>query len=352
MTRDRQRPRCTRSRRPAVGWAVLVCATLLPQSAAAVAKGEARYVSGTLSGVAAGTAAPIALDGPEKLVFAPATGRVEIPWAAVTVAEYRPTGMVGRSRAGLAVITPYSLFFTKGRKHLVTLSFGDQGKRPQVAVFEFDKQDIQSVLSVIRLRTGKPVACEGEDVRNPLEGCSGPARPRLAERAPAPAGEPIAVAAPSTQAAPTGGTRVRIVAPEISDAPIQGEIVASDEATITIRTTHATFLDRTYGKTLSLPRTSVTRVERSVRGSRRPMGALVGAIIGTAAGLAVLHQSQGNDEIGQSGGAIGLFALPGALLGAAVAPGERWAAEDPGRIRVADARAMGRGVRLSLSVRF
>ena len=44
--------------------------------------------------------------------------------------------------------------------------------------------------------------------------------------------------------------------------------------------------------------------------------------------------------------------LPGAALGAALAPGERWVAEDPRKLGVAIAPAKGAGVRVSMSLRF
>lgn len=346
---NREMKRFARARHAAIGWALLgLGVALLPSPAGAVDKGKAKYIGGTLTGVAIDTAAPIYLDDADKLVFVPRTGRIEIPWMAVESTDYRPTGMVGRSRTGLAVLTPYSLLFTKGRKHLVTLSFNDSRNVRQVAVFEFDKNDIKLVLSLLKVRTGKAIVCEGEDVRNPMGACSGSAEPHVAEPVPARAGEP-ASAAPMTRVT---GPRVRIVAPGISAAPIQGELLASDEATITIRTTHGSLLDSTYGKTLTLPLPSVTRFERSVRPSRKLMGAAIGAIIGTAVGFAVLSQSESSGETGQSGAAIGIFALPGGLIGAAVAPGERWVAEDQRQVRIGAAPATGRGIRMSWSVRF
>jgi hypothetical protein len=346
---NREIGRCARVRNVAIRWALLgLCVAILPSPAGAVDKGKAKYIGGTLTGVPSDTTAPIYLDDADKLVFVPRTGRIEIPWTKMEGTEYRPTGMVGRSRAGLAVLTPYSLLFTKGRKHLVTLSFKDLRNVRQVAVFEFDKNDIKVVLSLIKVRTGKAIVCEGEDVRNPIEACSGSVEPQLAEQVQARAAEP-ALPAPMTRVT---GPRVRIVAPGISATPIQGELLASDQATITIRTTHGSLLDTTYGKSLTLPLPSVTRFERSVRPSRKLLGAAIGAVIGTAVGFAVLSQSESSGETGQSGAAIGIFAIPGGLIGAVAAPGERWVAEDPRQVRVGAAPAMGPGFRMSWSVRF
>jgi len=323
---------------------------LLPSLAGAVDRGKARYAGGSLTGVLIDASGPIQLDDADKLVFAPRTGRIEIPWTAVEATEYRQTGTLTRSRVGLAILTPYSLLFTKGRKHLVTLSFKDARDVRQVAVFEFDKGDIRAALSLIKARTGRPVACEGEDVGDPMEACAVAVVADVAGEVQGRADEPAS--APPTEK--MTGPRVRILAPDMSVTPIQGELLGSDEATITIRTTHRSILDRTYGKTLRLPRASVTLFERSVRPGRQGLGAAVGFLVGGALGIAVLSQDGNNPWAADSGGGLAVagLALAGGFVGAMAAPGEKWVAEEPRRVTVGPARSMGRGVRFSMSVRF
>lgn len=154
------------------------------------------------------------------------------------------------------------------------------------------------------------------------------------------------------------GARVRVAALGVSAKPFVGRLVASDEATLTIvRTKGGPWwlgwpLRGTSEETLRLPRESVTRFDRNVRRSRKNLGATVGGLIGLAAGAVIVaRETTGADGCDQCLMAAAIVATPFALLGAAIAPGDRWAAEDPGKVRVGFG-VPARSVGLRLAVRF
>jgi hypothetical protein len=158
--------------------------------------------------------------------------------------------------------------------------------------------------------------------------------------------------------------RVRVLAPTVSGEPIVGQLLQADEATFTLRRTGGGGglgwpFHRADAATLSLPRESVARFERSVRPSRKRHGAKVGALIGFGVGIGagVAYCNGGSRCEGDWGGAVVLASMliaapAGYLLGAALSPGERWAAEDPKKVRVGFTPAPGGGVGVRLSLRF
>jgi hypothetical protein len=116
----------------------------------------------------------------------------------------------------------------------------------------------------------------------------------------------------------------------------------------------------------SIPRASITRLERSIRPSRRAAGALAGFVLGLAAVFGkTVHDGGCNDgcDVGNVVGAV-VVALPVAALGAAVSPGERWAVVPVGhwegpatqppqaRLRVRLVPQIGRRVGLTLVASF
>jgi hypothetical protein len=164
------------------------------------------------------------------------------------------------------------------------------------------------------------------------------------------------------------GARIRVTAPGVSGRRLVGTLVGMDETSLTLRA------DKGKG-TLAVPRNSITRLEVSRHPSRRGKGAGIGALVGIGAAV-VLGVAAGDDcsfpparseELdlverldrnlcfgkGETALAAAIVTVPlGTLLGYAAAPGERWVATSPDRLRVAVAPARGGGVRASLSVRF
>lgn len=179
---------------------------------------------------------------------------------------------------------------------------------------------------------------------------------------------PVPMGPSETCASVMAADRVRVTAPGVLGKPLIGYIVGSDATTLKVVS---------YGQTMSVPRASVTRLERSLRRSKRLLGLQIGGGIGFAAGAAVgialvAAEESRTGSCDQCGMAIGLLgamgAIPAGLVGGAVAPGERWVREDPStvcvertigeyrneaRVRVAVLpAAIPGGVGLRLSVKF
>ena len=142
-------------------------------------------------------------------------------------------------------------------------------------------------------------------------------------------------------------SRVRLVAPSVSEKPLKGRLMQTDDSTLTVL--------QDSGDSLTLPRDSVIRLERSVGPSWRKLGAKIGALVGfgTAVGLGVGYCNDGFcDEPIAAGLFLSLITVPaGALLGLAVSPGERWAEQDPKQVRIA-VTAVPRGIGIGLSLGF
>jgi hypothetical protein len=118
---------------------------------------------------------------------------------------------------------------------------------------------------------------------------------------------------------PEPGSRLRVTAPAVAPKPIVGTLIEAGERDLVLAGSSS---DRT-----PIPRASITRLERSVRPSRRTTGAVAGFILGLGVmGLKTLLAGGCND--GCDGGDVataGLVALSTAAVGAIVSPGERWA---------------------------
>ena len=157
------------------------------------------------------------------------------------------------------------------------------------------------------------------------------------------------------------GARVRLTAPSVSGKRLVGTLRSLDDVTLT-------FLPRGATETMQVPRSAITGLEVG-RGSRRRKGAIIGAVAGLASGV-VLGLATGQDcsepefhdlFVALVGGCrgttraavISVATVPvGALLGFALAPGEKWETVTPGRLRIAVMPAHGGGLRAAVSVHF
>jgi hypothetical protein len=138
-----------------------------------------------------------------------------------------------------------------------------------------------------------------------------------------------------------------------------GQLVESDDATLTIFRDDRGLVGwpfrRRNGDTLKLPRESVLRLERSMRPSRKKLGGLIGGLVGFAAGVVVIERARVGEDHGWCQGyglVAGVIAVPFAMIGGAVAPGDRWAVEDPKKGRVGFTRTPGGGTGFRLAVSF
>jgi hypothetical protein len=159
------------------------------------------------------------------------------------------------------------------------------------------------------------------------------------------------------------GPRVRLTAPSVSGKSLVGTLVGLDEATLMLQRQGAK-------ETLQVPRRAITRVEVSQHRSRKGKGAGIGALVGLGAAVAIglgagdlCGPIQGDDLVarlernfchgkGETAAVVGILTVPaGALLGLAVAPGEKWVASTPDRLRVSVVPVRS-GAGLTVSLRF
>lgn len=167
-------------------------------------------------------------------------------------------------------------------------------------------------------------------------------------------------------------TRVRLSAPTLQRKPIVGLLVGADETSLRIERSG---LKATID-TVVVPRAAMTTFEVSRRKSRKGLGAWIGALAGAGTAALILV---GRDESiascppppgwGLIGGGrplppcldtpsdrrvpTAILAVPaGAIIGALVAPREKWEAVDPASLRVSVAPVVGGGASFRLVVSF
>lgn len=147
--------------------AALICLSLAGE-AAALGKGKAVYMGGTVTSIADKAEGRIDLKSEERLVFSPKAGAtLEIPWASISDVEY---GQKAGRRVVMAVVLSPLALFSKNRKHYVTFTWKDAEDKEQAAVLQFDKEDIRPALSIIRVRTGKEITFQDEEAQKQMGG--------------------------------------------------------------------------------------------------------------------------------------------------------------------------------------
>lgn len=102
------------------------------------------------------------------------TKTYSIPYDRIIDLEYGQK--VGR-RVDLAIATAvlispaiYSLFFSKKRKHLVTIGYKGEGNSDEVAVFELGKGIARVTLVVLESRSGRKIEYQDEEARKSSKG--------------------------------------------------------------------------------------------------------------------------------------------------------------------------------------
>jgi hypothetical protein len=146
----------------------------------------------------------------------------------------------------------------------------------------------------------------------------------------------------------TPGTRIRVLAPDISPSKIVGTVKSVDDQSVTIdvpgRSEPVSVL---RGK---IARLDVSEGPRS-RGVDAAIGAGIGAGIGAASGAL-----GGKGYIVSTGAAAGICAVLGAglgaLIGAAIPPGEHWNEIPSTRYRVGFAPRPDHGLNLAVALNF
>lgn len=129
----------------------------------AVRGDEARYVSGTLGGIAEDTEGKLDLSGQFGMMFNTKKSTSAIPYQGIASLEYG-------QKAGRRVAAAFAagLVFKK-RKHYLTVTFVDEAGKKQYAVFELAKGIVNSVVTRLEARSGKKLAFDSEDARKQFE---------------------------------------------------------------------------------------------------------------------------------------------------------------------------------------
>ena len=143
----------------------VICAALACLALCAAGAGpgvKAELVGGTLSGIAAKSAARLDYSGAEEMVFHCSSGEIHVVFHKVNTLEYGQT--VSRRYAAAVLVSPL-LLLSKARKHFVTVGYEDSQGRQQVVVFRVEKGDIRSVLAGLEARTGRRVEYQDDDAR-------------------------------------------------------------------------------------------------------------------------------------------------------------------------------------------
>ena len=154
----------------------------------------------------------------------------------------------------------------------------------------------------------------------------------------------------------TKGQPVRVARPGVT---LKGTLQAVDQNTLT--------LQQDGGAPIVVPRASIRSVDLRQRESKRGLGVLVGVLAGGAIGYAVGAATSGPgchggetglahlctlDEIDKPAGAV-LGVLGGVILGALVAPGDKWDNNvSLDHVRLSFGPTRGRGAGFSLAVGF
>jgi len=153
---------------------------------------------------------------------------------------------------------------------------------------------------------------------------------------------------------PAPGSRIRVTAPGVLGERLVGQFLSLDGDTLRVQP---------KGKTeaVVIPRTFITRLELSGRPSRRGKGAMVGLLVGLGAAVAI-GALEGEDCSGDqwlcydkptTGFMASALTVPvGIAFGAAFAPGERWEAYSPERVRVAIGPTRSGGISGRVALRF
>jgi hypothetical protein len=171
---------------------------------------------------------------------------------------------------------------------------------------------------------------------------------------------PIPIASLADESpSPTAGARVRVTAPSVSREffaderrLIVGTLVSLTEETLTVQVPG-------HDDPAAVSRSSLQRFEISRSRSKKGRGLLIGFLVGTGVGVglaAAVGGSSACDSTGLSGCdmllSTILLGLPGAIIGAVAAPGERWEEIPAGRIGLTITPRKDHGVSVRITCSF
>lgn len=145
----------------------LVFSLVVPSLAFAVGGDKAAYMGGTLT-VKEKSEGLFSTTDPQNLVFtAKKAAPVTIPYASIESLEY---GQKAGRRVAVAVLVSPLALFSKKRNHYLTITYKDEKGADQAAVFELGKDIIRTSLTVLEVRSKKPIEFQDEEARKAMGG--------------------------------------------------------------------------------------------------------------------------------------------------------------------------------------
>jgi hypothetical protein len=146
---------------------LIVAGLLLEATAGAAVRGKAaKYVGGTLTGLAENTDGTFELGDTAAVFKAKKGATIAIPYKQIDSLEY---GQKAGRRLGLALTVSILFIFSKKRKHFLTINFDDEAGKKQGAVFELSKGIVRGTLTTLETQSGKKVEYESDEARKHAE---------------------------------------------------------------------------------------------------------------------------------------------------------------------------------------
>ena len=129
---------------------------------AGLGSNKTMYVGGTVTTIKEGSEGTSSTRDEKFFEFDYKDGKLTIPYDRVNDLEY---GQKAGRRLGLAIVVNPLLFFSKKRKHFLTIGYQDDQDKQQAAVFELGKDVIRTTIASLEARTGKKVDYQDEEAR-------------------------------------------------------------------------------------------------------------------------------------------------------------------------------------------
>ena len=129
---------------------------------AGLGSNKTMYVGGTVTSIKEGAEGTSSTRDEKVFEFDYKDGKLAIPYDRINDLEY---GQKAGRRLGLAIAVNPLLFFSKKRKHFLTIGFQDESDKQQAAVFELGKDVIRTTIASLEARTGKKVDYQDEEAR-------------------------------------------------------------------------------------------------------------------------------------------------------------------------------------------
>ena len=145
---------------------VFLFLTICSVAWAGVGSHDAKFVGGTVTSI------PEKTDGKasttdDSFIFQYKDGKLTVPYQQINALEY---GQKAGRRVGMAVAISPLFLLSKKRHHYLTVSFLDENKKQQAAVFELGKDAIKPTLTTLEAKTSAKVEYQDDEARKSAQG--------------------------------------------------------------------------------------------------------------------------------------------------------------------------------------